>query len=139
MRLYHRLGHLKFKRMFSSYERELFRWLLTLKPGDIVGTCTGFNHVMAEVRVYRQFIGHRGGWFISSIRVTDTEGRWHWAPGGGCVSRPYSREEIIDFAREIQHNPYYQDDPFWASLLSAENTTTPYIDERGVYVGPPRR
>lgn len=81
MRLYHRVGQLTYKRLFSHHDRAFLRWVLSLKPGDIIGACTGLNHVVAEIKPMPQ--SWRNGWFISEVRVTDDQGRWHWAPGVG--------------------------------------------------------
>ena len=139
MRLYRRFSRLKYLRWFHSYDRDLFKWLLGLKPGDLIGACTGLNHVVAEIKPYRRSTSR--GWYINEIRVTDTEGRWHWAPGGGCVCRPYSREEIVTSARDFAPMVDALGEngaTFWRVILDAEGSDKPFIDDRGLYVGPPR-
>jgi hypothetical protein len=123
--------------MFHVHDRALFTWVASLKPGDIIGACTGFNHMVAETKILRQFVGHRGGWYVNEVRVTDTEGRWHWASGGGCVCKPYTRDEDLTFANDCASAD--QDySVFWQSIVDAEKTK-PFIDKTGLYVGPSRQ
>jgi hypothetical protein len=132
------MGHLAYKRLIGRYDRELFLWLLSLQPGDVIGACTCMNHVVQTIEVMRQ--PRRNGWFVDEIRVTDADGRWHWAPGGGCVCRPYTREKVLESvawsAREMQFSEEQRS--FDQAILDAEASGKPFIDARGVYVGPPR-
>jgi hypothetical protein len=142
MKLYSNIGRLVHRRLFGRHDRELFKWLLSLKPGDVIGACTGVNHIVKEIVPTR--LPHRNGWFIYDIRVTDDQGQWHWAPGGGCVCRPYSRDEVLKFAAEcaawdVDTHGWTSPEgrAWWQAILDAEARGEPTIDARGVYTGPP--
>jgi len=59
-------------------------YLLNVSPGDIVHTCDGFNHRIAELEVWWKFSPRGSSGIAVEVRVTDAEtGRWHYFPGGG--------------------------------------------------------
>lgn len=139
MRLYRRLRHLKMKRIMNPWDRKVITWASTLKPGDIFGACTGFNHTVADATPMRRNIGKKNGWFIDEVRIIDTTGRYHWAPGGGCVCFPYTYEEILKFVTVYSENEYIGDTgmAYMRSILASLKTDKPFITPEGFYVGPP--
>jgi len=105
MKLYAHMTRFQYRRLWSKRagDTKLLAWGSTLKPGDIVSTCQGFNSRIASIeaqRVYaHEWLGKgsatRKGWFINEFKVIDTDEYWHYFPtGGGCVSYPETVERI---------------------------------------------
>jgi hypothetical protein len=64
----------------EPWREEIFKYLLSAKRGDIIGACTGRNHTIKKIE-YLWTIGKTR--VLHDIRVTDTEGNWHWFSGSG--------------------------------------------------------
>jgi len=94
MRLYKRISRFRYNRMFSKSERRLLKWATSLKPGDLISGCTTwpFSTEVERVEVRRTQWYH--GSAITDVSVYTTDGRHHSAPGGGCVERPLTPEQI---------------------------------------------
>lgn len=114
-------------------------WALKLKPGDIFGACTGFNHIVASTEVVR--CSYERGWYIAEVAITDTRGQWHHCPGGGCAHPAYRREDILHFLREYTQDEWAEhqvklgwDDPRrrYRPILEAEETSDPLLGPNGV-------
>jgi len=59
-------------------------YLLNAEIGDLVHTCDGFNHHIADLEIWWKFSPRRSTGIVVEVRVTDAEtGRWHYFPGGG--------------------------------------------------------
>jgi hypothetical protein len=143
MKMYRGIGRLVYRRVTLRRDRRLLAWLLSLKPGDIIGACTGLNHRVVSVEPIQS--AFRNGWLISEVKVVDDQGRWHWAPGGGCVHQPYSRAEVLKLVqwcaadRSQDAGGWSNDEQrvWWQAMLDAETSGSPMLDEHGVYRGPP--
>jgi hypothetical protein len=133
MRLY-RGSKFAFYRRVPRWQRELLKWVVTLKPGDVFGACTGLNHYVKEIKIHWRRIGRRSR-FIEEVCLIDTTDRWHWAPGGGCVCKPYTVEEIKTFF--IEGLEYWEEngwDPEGKTrkLVECFKADIPVLDSNGV-------
>lgn len=72
------------------------KWATSLKPGDLINQCFSypFNDRVAKIISIDRMPFGRRGWIIESVTIEGTDGRWHYCPGGGCVSPPLSVLEI---------------------------------------------
>ncbi len=131
MRLYHRLGHLAYKRLVRRWDRDIMAWAMRLQPGEVFGACTGYNHILAEKPVAHRY-RHRNGWYVNEVQLIDTTGRWHWCPGGGCVCQPYTVKEIHEFFASFGESPWVEDDAHLLHLIKVIRAGTLITDERGV-------
>lgn len=93
MKLYKHYHRLKWRKFLPKRQERFLRWALTLKPGDIINDCSGFNRVIREVYPAHLF-NRRDGWAIYDVDFT-TEPH-----GGGCslfhcgVQPQQSRDEL---------------------------------------------
>lgn len=106
MKLYRYMSRFEYRRHFpkSSRRYKKLLWAVSLKPGDVISACTGFNVRIAEVRYEwmtraswygkGQFRGRNGEW-ICDVQVTDTAGLWHNTDT--CCSRAETVEQIEEF------------------------------------------
>jgi len=76
----------------SMWMRKVFNWLINTKPGDYVATCEGCNRKIAKIEY--KVVRYRKHQTISGGSITDTNGRNHSCPGGGCALPPETPEEI---------------------------------------------
>lgn len=76
-KLYHRMTRFAFKKAVSSHVAKRIKWALSLKPGDIINDCTGFNVKIIEVQPEVWQTGR--GWYISNVDFKVT-------PFGGICS-----------------------------------------------------
>lgn len=79
MKLYRKFSRFEVRRHVPRWLEKKLRWALTLKPGDLINDCSGFNHPLVEIEPLIRVNG-RGGWYIFDVDFT-TEG------GGGCSLR----------------------------------------------------
>jgi len=77
MKLYKHFNRLAYLRRVPRRLHSHLRWALTLKPGDIINDCSGFNVVIREIEP--QIFFTKSGWYIYDVRFT-TE------PHGGSCS-----------------------------------------------------
>lgn len=87
------------KYSFLATEPNL-KWLLSLRLGDYIGSCSGYNVKIAKVEYHWNYpharvSGRRLNQLVlDDILFVDDTGRHHYASGPGCVDRPYSLEQI---------------------------------------------
>jgi hypothetical protein len=112
MKLYHHFSRFQFLRSRPKEHFPRIRWALTLKPGDLINDCSGFNRIVREIYPEKQFNKH-GGWAIYDVNfITEPH-------GGGCslvscgVTKPISREEL-ERVWFINHDPTRE---FWPHRL----------------------
>lgn len=159
----------------SSYKRrmrKLLKWALSVKVGDYIGTCEGCNRKVTEIAPefveLEEFIdveesgdgeshlviGSSDGEFkptdteiLREVQFTDTNGRWHHCPGGGCAYPAETPEQVTAFFREWAFDPKREerirhwwgdkdqelqqalDD--WQQMLAAFKAGEPIVDEHG--------
>jgi hypothetical protein len=78
----------------EGWYRELLHYLLDAKPGDLIHSCTGYNHRIKKVEFFRCESPNGKTSIIYEACVEDDTGRLHYFPGGGCVAMTETREEI---------------------------------------------
>jgi hypothetical protein len=84
----------------------LLRWAMTIKPGDYIATCEGCNRQVASIEPQWKNEGRwrrcklNKTWFLSEVCFTDTRGRLHYCPGGGCAYPKETPEEVTQYFRE---------------------------------------
>lgn len=83
----------------------LLRWALTIKEGDYIATCEGCNRKVADIEVGWNNEGFwsrskpNNTWVVSEVGFTDTRGRIHYCPGGGCAYPAETPEEVTAYFR----------------------------------------
>lgn len=97
------------KRMLGSRLGSRFRlltWALTIKEGDYIATCEGCNRKVTKIEVdwrnegiWRRSRANKT-WFVDEVCFTDTRGRLHFCPGGGCAYPAETPEEVTAYFRE---------------------------------------
>ena len=86
-----------FLRRHRMWERERMRWGLSLKVGDYIAACTGYNHVITKIEYFYSRVGRKSR-YIDEILITDDRGRWHYLDcSGGCVQKAESVDQIIQY------------------------------------------
>jgi hypothetical protein len=92
MRIYKRFSRFQFRRAVSRSREKRIQWALSLKPGDLINICSGFNVVVKDIEPFALFNGR--GYAICDVDIT-------YEPfGGGCslihcgVWKPLLRDEI---------------------------------------------
>lgn len=84
----------------------LLRWAMSVKVGSYIGTCEGCNRKVADIEVDWNNEGFwsrskaNKTWFVSEVCFTDTRGRLHYCPGGGCAYPAETPEEVTAYFRE---------------------------------------
>ncbi len=129
-------------RHIPSMDREILRWALSVKPGDYIGTCFGYNSKVTEIvpmwrnegKYYRN--KKNKNWFLEEVRFTDTKGRWHFCPGGGCAFPPetpkFITEYFLNYYKDFLNNPSDWEDPVRAQkIVSAIEGGIPIVNEFG--------
>lgn len=87
--------------------RDLLNWAISVKVGDYIATCTGFNEKVAKIEYVWSNVGwyHRekmdNNWFLNEVIFHNATGGVHYCPGGGCALPRQSNEKIVS---------YYQND-----------------------------
>lgn len=148
MKLYKNVSRFRFRRMYSKgspSERQL-KWGLSLKPGDVISACTGFNIRVAKVTPERTsaarfwgarsfgypFNGRSQGWFISDVLIEDTDGGHHYIMS--CCWKPETVEQIETFWKGVRSD--YEDGSGRTSLLKRLHEALaegrPICDEDGI-------
>lgn len=127
MKLYHRVSrHYYLKCCNKRFQRGL-RWALSLKPGNLINDCSGFNVVIKTIEPV--IYSHNKGWYVYDVRFT-TE-----PIGGSCSLRhcgvdvPLSAEQITKETIE-----FYNKCPQYCSkeLIYAIEHGLSLCDSRGV-------
>ena len=112
----------------------LLLWGLTVKPGDYIGTCEGFNRKVESIQYDWGDIGcwnndkRNGNWFLYEIDFTSTSGRMHSCPGGGCAFPPETNEQIKDYWLRAD---FSDPEPSWVKLQNSIREGMPFLDEFG--------
>ena len=88
----------------ASWEKPQLEWAINIKPGDWIGTCNGCNRQVVDIqyrwyssRCYNPCGTNIKTQIISEVRFEDTNGRWHYCPGGGCAFPVESIDEIESY------------------------------------------
>lgn len=90
----------------NSRSNTLIQWALTVKPGDYIATCEGCNRQVAKVEPSWYNVGQwlhgrpNKTYFLHEVVFTDTRGRMHPCPGGGCAYPAETPEEVTKYFRE---------------------------------------
>lgn len=126
------IGKTRICRPLIRADEELLLWACSIKPGDYIATCEGTNRKVAEVVPHWQNVGRwlnckvidnkvvngrtNKHWYMDEVRFTDTHGRWHYCPAGGCALPKETPEEIaafqFNFAKAVLAGKieYYKED-----------------------------
>lgn len=96
-------------------DAELLLWALDVKPGEYIATCEGCNRRVAEskprytyVHVYVEGVPETDETqVLHEVRFTDTKGKWHHCPGGGCAHPKQTPEEVTEYQSEWAFDPEY--------------------------------
>lgn len=127
MKLYRRVARHHYRWMFpkgGADERKI-RWGMSLRPGDLVAACTGFNVKIAKIRPIRRKVefssfskkgfrsrySSRGGWYISDFEITDPDGQLHH-----IMHCCWPKETV------------QQIETFWKEQLKGRADLNPYLD-----------
>lgn len=126
MKLYKGL-RFKFLEIVPKYRRKRLLWALSLKPGDLINDCSGFNVKVRDIHPVK--IRYNNSWLIHDI-IIRTE-----PYGGSCsvrscgVEPPLSVEEIkkemIEFYNEC---PEYRKGKVWNAIKNGLD----FCDENGM-------
>lgn len=142
MRMYHGISRFQYRRRFpkGSWDNRTILWGASLKPGDVVASCTGFNVRIATIEPHRvhahYWLGNgfsRNGWWIQDFRITDSEGDWHTLPGGGCVMPRETVDQIRAYwcgFDENYHESFHND--FTRAVHAAFESGSYPVDADGV-------
>lgn len=136
MKLYKRYSKIAYNRRLSKRQQENLKWALSLKPGDIINDCSGFNSIIKEVIPdVRQT---KRGWFIYNVDFIVEPF------GGSCslvhcgIEPALTPEQIENRIREFYdwcepHGGWgikTEKDPTWTRLQQG----LPICDERGLKI-----
>jgi hypothetical protein len=140
MKLYHRVSRFEFLRSITKKDRDNILWALSLKPGDLINDCTGFNVVIRKIEPDIMYVNNgRGGWYICDIDFT-TE-----PLGGSCslmhcgIQSPRTPKEITNYIKRWYdewgepHGGWHwktDNDPVWQKLKNC----LPICDEKGMKI-----
>lgn len=135
MKLYKRATRFQFRRRFGcgrSFAH--ITWASTLKPGDVVADCSGFNSRIASITPEKRKT--RRGWYINDFQIIDTRGGHHYV--NGCVWKAESLEQIHGFwlAYTEEHMAMREKQgwnmTFTRAVVHALTNGTPVFDADGV-------
>ena len=144
-----------FRTSRGRYNRSLFKWALEVEVGDYIGTCEGCNRKVTEIEP--QFVNanyfrenpHTGPetFVLYEVQFTDTNGRWHHCPGGGCAYPAETPKEVTTYFRQWAFNEkreerirhwHGKDEKAvkkaiadWQKMLKALEAGRPIVDEHG--------
>lgn len=124
MKLYKHYSRLAFVRLVSKRLQKRILWALSLKPGDLVNGCSGFNHRVAEVKPEIWQTGK--GWYISNVDFVMQDGACCSLLHCG-VSTPLSRDEIEN--EHLKFLNYYLTNPKGAAQWYGGLDNPKYKDE----------
>lgn len=91
---------------YGSHRRKILKWAITIRPGDYIATCQGYNSKVISIeyfwRDYRvsetgKVCKLRRGRMLYEVCFKVTGGLFHYAPGGGCAGPKETNEQIIAF------------------------------------------
>src|SRR4051812_2822839 len=115
MKLYKNISRFRWRRMFSKggAEEERLLWGASLKPGDLIAACTGFNVRITKITPEKCsarvmwgtgcfgffFNGRANGWFINDFKVEDATKSWHYIMS--CCWKPETVAQIEEFWRSL--------------------------------------
>lgn len=150
-------------------KRKLLKWAMSIKVGDYIATCEGCNRKVTEIEpeyveletyldeesdlgrlVFGERVEPTGTLVLDEVRFTDTNGRWHHCPGGGCAYPAETPEQVtkyftdwaVDPGREKQIRHWWGEKPenaerlqqeldSWQQMLRAITAGAPIVDEHG--------
>ncbi len=91
------------KHLCSEFKR-LLKWALTINVGDYIATCEGCNRKVAKIEyiwyneaLWRGKNKPNAHWWLAEVALTDTNGRYHVCPGGGCALPKETVEQIKSY------------------------------------------
>lgn len=101
MKLYKGITRFQFRRLYPKKSFRFLKWLVSLKPGDVVSSCVGFNVRIKSVKLIKMHCStfydvnpnKVDGWWINEIEIIDETGRYHIAPGCAWPKEPVARIE----------------------------------------------
>lgn len=117
------------------------KWLLSLRTGDYIGSCSGYNVKIAKIEYHWRYpharvSGRRIDQLVlDDILFVDDTGRHHYASGPGCVARPYTMAVILAGIEE-----WFSEANVIAGWVSKDRLEIvqkrfaeglPFVDERG--------
>lgn len=96
--------------------RKLLKWALTVKVGDYIGTCEGCNRQVEEIEpIFIDVMEFQdsdeeegtetGTQILYEVMFTDTNGRFHYCPGGGCAYPKESPEQVTNYFKSVTLRP----------------------------------
>lgn len=145
MRLWYGKKRLALK--FIGWDRKILAWAMSVKPGDFIATCEGCNRRVTEVQPKWANEGYwkRGKpnrtWIVHEVQFTDSHGRWHYCPGGGCAYPKQTPAEVTAYYRHIaldKPNIAMEKDWGWFDrferIRQALRTGAPIVDEFGEFL-----
>ena len=106
MKLYTGMKKRKAKQFVGGEAR--FDWLmkgLTIKPGDVVHICKGFNARVIDIEP--EWDGRRNGWFIRDFTVVTEWGNCSWMH---CIEYPaFKAQEILQHWKDSESKHCFSD------------------------------
>jgi hypothetical protein len=94
----------KIIKRLKPWKMDHYLYLLSIKPGDIINDCDGFNHRVVGIASIDCWPSWKGGSPALTIQFEREDGFWSC----GCPSgpdRPWSNKRILEFQKG-----YYLDD-----------------------------
>lgn len=131
-------------KLYTGNKRNAFRYLraanlkrllflVSLRPGDLVNDCDGYNHRVKEIRPYRPWFG-----VIDFEQLIFEDGRWSC----GCPygpDKPWSPERIRNFHNLSDEEIDKMKKTGWwddrnQRLIERIRSGEPITDEHGIYL-----
>lgn len=141
MRLY-KGSKFAFYRRTSKNTRKLLSWAVSLKPGDVFGACSGFNHIVKTINPIwgrhsdYNFVGKGGHktYYVVEVEIEAIDGSFHVCPGGGCAHQPYSVKEIHEYWNSMSDKflNEWDESGYWKKIVEAARAGKPITDDKGI-------
>jgi len=137
-------GNKRLALSFLGKRKEILTWAIGVRIGDYIATCEGCNRKVDDIEyIWKNEGASRRGkpnktWVLDEVIFTDTNGRVHYCPGGGCALPKESIKEIEQYHRELIEE--YKDDKGarlsqrLLKMKDALDNGRPVVDEYGEYI-----
>ena len=80
---------------------ERLNWGLSLKVGDIVGTCEGSNRQIEDIKYVWSNYGSSSNSWVSDVLIFDRNHNKHYLKIDNCLSLAYSLNQVVNYYENL--------------------------------------
>lgn len=111
---------------------ERLNWGLSLKVGDIVGTCEGSNRQIEDIKYVWSNYGSSSNSWVSDVLIFDRNHNKHYLKIDNCLSLAYSLNQVVNYYENLNIECVSFDDKDKITLIKAAiKNNVSFLDDNG--------